>query len=116
RPLDETRRAPPRRPSRTGRFPSHELVSKSKSHPWPARRGLVRLPRVAPLSRKLDARALDFAPLLAEPRGGLFGPAGGRFRPPAVAEFYPAFWAPRAVGGSLSRPPRPPPPTAPARR
>jgi hypothetical protein len=30
--------------------------------------GLVRLPRDAPLSGKLDARALDFAPLLAEPR------------------------------------------------
>src|SRR5262245_40945904 len=26
-----------------GRFSSHELVSESKSHRWPARRGLVRL-------------------------------------------------------------------------
>src|SRR5271166_5524420 len=44
RPFDETRPTPTRQPASVGRFGSRELVSKSKSHSWPARREFVRLP------------------------------------------------------------------------
>src|SRR5271157_5600105 len=41
------RPTPTRQPASAGRFEFRELVSKSKSHHWPARRGFVRLPHAA---------------------------------------------------------------------
>ena len=46
-PFDETRPIPTRQPVSAGRFGSRELVLKSKSHHWPARREFVRLPHAA---------------------------------------------------------------------
>ena len=80
------RPTPTRQPASAGRFEFRELVSKSKSHHWPARRGFVRLPHAAlrlrvPLRRTKPLRGGKDPGLVHKPSASATRPIDSDFAP-----------------------------------